>query len=137
MALSLCIQRQNNPDISFKANNNPVKTIEVYVNDKLVITRGKVLLPRRRNHYRKKINISLDEGNNQIRIVAKNRIGQTAKKWQIYYAGYRRQKRGDLYLVAVGVSDYKEDNLDLHYAADDAHALHRALVARQSLSKSA
>jgi uncharacterized caspase-like protein len=33
--------------------------------------------------------------------------------------------------VAVGVSDYKEDNLDLHYAAADAHALHRALVAQE------
>jgi WD40 repeat protein len=123
--------RQIALDISFKANNNPVKTIEIYVNDKLVITRGKILLPRRRNHYRKKINVSLDEGNNQIRIIAKNRIGQTAKEWQIYYTGYRRQKLGDLYLVAVGVSDYKEDNLDLHYAAADAHALHRALVAQQ------
>jgi WD40 repeat protein len=118
-------------DISFKANDNPVKTIEVYVNDKLVITRGKVLLPRRRNHYRKTIKISLDEGNNQIRLVAKNRIGETAKEWQIYYTGYHRQKLGDLYLVAVGVSDYKEDNLDLHYAAADAHALHRALLAQE------
>jgi len=129
--------RQITLDISFASNNNPVKDIEIYINDKLVITRGKILLPRRRDHYRKTIKVSLEQGNNQIRIIAKNRIGQTSEEWQIYYAGYRRQKLGDLYLVAVGVSDYKEDNLDLHYAAADAHALHPSRPRRQSLSKSA
>jgi len=33
--------------------------------------------------------------------------------------------------VAVGVSDYQEDSLDLRYAADDAKALHRILVTQQ------
>ncbi|TGO02503.1 hypothetical protein PN36_23940 [Candidatus Thiomargarita nelsonii] len=92
--------RQITLDISFASNNNPVKDIEIYINDKLIITRGKVLLPRRRDHYRKTIKVSLEQGNNQIRIIAKNRIGQTSEEWQIYYAGYRRQKLGDLYLVA-------------------------------------
>jgi WD40 repeat protein len=118
-------------DISIAANDNPVKTIEVYVNDKLVITRNKLLLPRHSNHYRKTITIPLDEGNNQIRIVASNRIGQTAKEWQVYYAGLSSEKLGDLYLVAIGVSDYQEESLNLHYAAADAHALHRALVAQE------
>ena len=118
-------------ELSFAANTNPVKTVEVYVNDKLVITRGKVVLPHRRNHYRKTVMIPLDAGNNRLRIVAKNSVGQTVKNWQVHFDSYRRQKRGDLYLVAIGVSDYQENSFDLRYAAADARALHKALVAQQ------
>ncbi len=38
---------------------------------------------------------------------------------------------GNLYLIAIGVSDYQNDTLDLRYAAADAHALHNALIAQQ------
>ena len=114
--------------LSFKANKNPAKTIEVYVNDKLVITRGKILLPQRRNHYRKTLKIPLEPGNNHIHIIAKNRIGETAKDLQIYFQSHRQKKKGDLYLISVGVSNYREDSLDLRYAAADARAFHRALL---------
>ncbi len=63
--------------------------------------------------------------------MAKNRIGETAKDWRVHLVKPAREKQGNLYLVAVGVSDYQEDSLDLRYAADDAKALHRILVSQQ------
>ena len=120
--------------LSFAANKNPTKTIEVYVNDKLVITRGKILLPQRRKHFRKTLKIPLEPGNNRLRIVAKNRIGKTEKNWQVYFKSYRKKKLGDLYLISVGVSDYRENSLDLHYAAADARAFHKALLKQKGKS---
>ncbi len=115
--------------LSFAETKNPVKTIQVYVNGKQVLTRGKIWLPQRKNRYRKTVKIFLEPGDNQIQIIAKNRVGKTTKDWQVYFQSYQQtQKRGDLYLVAVGVSDYQADNLDLKYAAADARAFHRALL---------
>jgi len=124
-------QRQLPLELSFADHpKNPVKSVEVYVNDSLVITRGKRVLPFTPNHYRKTLTIPLESGKNRLHIVAKNSIGETAKDWIVYLID-GKIKKGNLYIVAVGVSDYQDDNLDLSYAAADAYALHRILVAQQ------
>ncbi len=118
--------------LSIAGNPDPAKTVEVYVNNRLVITRGKRRLPKRSDHYRITLKIPLETGRNHLHIVVKNAIGETVKDWQVYFTG-NRQERRNLYLVAVGVSDYQDDSLglDLRYAAADAHALHNILVTQQ------
>jgi len=128
---SIIHKKQMQLVLNFTANDNPVKTIEVYINDSLVITRGKIVLPPRRNSYRKTIPISLTSNSNNIRIIAKNRIGETAKNWQIKYLSRQGKIKGNLYLIAIGVSDYQQQGFDLKYAAADARAVYHALVAQQ------
>jgi WD40 repeat protein len=128
---SLTHNKQLQLVLDITGNDNPIKTIEVYVNDSLAITRGKIVLPQRRESYRKTIDISLEQGMNKLRIIAKNRIGETAKDWQIKYLSRQRQQQGNLYLIAIGVSDYQQPGFDLKYAAADARAVYHALVAQQ------
>jgi len=124
-------QRQLELVLSFEANPHPVKTIEVYVNDSLVITRGKRVLPKIANEHRKTLKIPLIKvGKNNLHIVAKNSVGETAKDWIVHLTS-GTEKKGNLYLVAVGVSDYQDDNLDLQYAATDANALHELILAQE------
>jgi len=80
-------------ELSIAANTNPVEAIEVYLNDELVITRGKILLPPRREAYRKTLIIPLEQGENRLRVVLSNSIGQTAKDRQIYFANPRLQQQ--------------------------------------------
>ena len=112
--------------LDFVANDNPIKTIEVYVNDSLAITRGKIVLPQRRDSYRKTIPVSLEYGLNNLRVIAKNRVGETAKDWQVKYLSRHHQVKGNLYLIAIGVSDYQEEGYDLKYAAADARDVYHA-----------
>jgi len=117
--------------LDFVANDNPVKTIEVYVNDSLAITRGKIALPQRRNAYRKTIPVSLEYGLNNLRVIAKNRVGETAKDWELKYLSRHHQVKGNLYLIAIGVSEYQEEGYDLKYAAADARDVYHALVSQE------
>jgi len=115
--------------IELKLSLSAVKTIEIYVNDRLVIPRGENALAP--NHYKKTLIVRLEPGKNHLRIVAKNSIGETEKNWEVYFEGEAPENQGDLYLVAIGVSDYQDDRLDLNYAAADAHAVHDIFVAQQ------
>ncbi|MEN8219725.1 MAG: caspase family protein [Pseudomonadota bacterium] len=124
------VQGQLPLKLSIAGNPDAAKSVEVYVNSRLVITRGKRALPKLSDRYQVTLSIPLEKGENHLHIVVRNSVGETAKDWQVFFAGESEEK-GDLYLVAVGVSDYEDDSLDLRYAADDARALHGMLVAQK------
>jgi len=85
------------------------------------------------------VEVPLEQGENNIRIVARNKVGQTAREFVLYRdkAG-ALDKSGTLYVLTIGVDKYAQlpptcgvngnQSCDLHYAGKDARALRDALL---------
>ena len=70
--------------------------------------------------YEDEIKIKLNAGTNIIQIYAEN-VTKTASLKQTYtFQAPPSNKRGNLYMLAIGVSDYAQSNYNLKYAAKDA-----------------
>lgn len=66
------------------------------------------------------LNVDLTPGKNEITVQPVNKAGILGIKKQVtYYANVPEQKP-DLYIVAVGVSEYSNSEMNLRYAAKDA-----------------
>ncbi|HHL18502.1 MAG TPA: hypothetical protein ENJ33_02065 [Thiothrix sp.] len=102
-------------------------SLEAYVNGVQVIGRGKMALPARANKHEKTITLPLKAGENNIKVIAHNSIGQTIREFKLILNDPATRKKGRLFLVAVGVSDYDDNELDLHFAAKDAIAVEKIL----------
>lgn len=118
--------------LSFAANAEPIQAVEIYSNDRLVLTR-KIALPELRNSVPQEYTVPLYQtGWNQLRVVAKNRIGETVEQIKVYLDEYNAVANiGNLHLVAIGVSQYREQKYSLKYAAADAQALVEQLQQQQ------
>jgi len=77
--------------------------------------------------------VPLDQGDNRIRFVAANSVGETVRELTLHNAGPGQLSRhGKLFVVAVGVDSYPKlgpKNV-LHYAGADARAVLDALLDR-------
>jgi WD40 repeat protein len=77
--------------------------------------------------------ISLENGENRIRFIAANAIGETVRELLLFNEGESlSKKRGKLIIVAVGVDKYPKlsPKDSLRYAGADARAVLEALVAK-------
>src|SRR5262249_13764137 len=75
--------------------------------------------------------VPLSGGVNDIEIKGYNAIGQTVDKVTILRPGVRvSEKRGRLYVVAIGVDDYPNFKQNLKFAGADARAFDEMLVAK-------
>ncbi len=75
--------------------------------------------------------VPLTGGANDIEIKGYNAIGQTTEKLTILRSGAGiPEKRGRLYVVAIGVDDYPNFNQNLKFAGADARAFDEMLVAK-------
>jgi len=121
--------------LRFVANSESIQdeNIEIYVNDsKLNTGARKIALPKLKGSREKEFTIPFfKRGENLVRVVAKNRIGETVKTIKVYFDGNREENIGNLYLVAIGVSQYQEHGNSLKYAAADAQALVKLLDQQQ------
>ncbi len=70
-------------------------------------------------NYTKNIKIDLVTGTNNIKIAATNSKGMESLK-STMHINYENEKKPNLYITCIGVSDYKDDRFDLKYAAKDA-----------------
>ena len=67
--------------------------------------------------------LSIPPGEHNIAVVATNSAGSATKTFRLYREGPKEDRiMPKMYLLAIGVSDYKDDSLDLRYAANDAEA---------------
>lgn len=83
----------------------------------------------------REIQVGLPERDSEIGIVAQNRHGWgvTAKR-RLMWTGTKYEKKGVLYVVAIGVSNYKKDNVlkkGVDYAAKDARDFAEFFIDRQ------
>ena len=96
------------------ADNNAL--LQIYVNDVPVyaghgekISGSRQLLDKR---------VELTSGSNKIEISLTNPAGIESLRKPLYF-DYSRDVPGDLYFVGIGVSEYKNTELNLNYADDD------------------
>jgi WD40 repeat protein/uncharacterized caspase-like protein len=108
-------------DIEVSDVNYPLDRINVWINDVPVYGREGINL-RSENTYKlfKTLKLQLSQGKNKIQISVLNSKGVESLKETIETIGPDLGTKPDLYLIAVGVSDYFNDAYDLNYAAKDA-----------------
>ena len=118
--------------INLYDNQEPLENLVAYVNGSLVgklrkwATSGKI-----DKKQQKSINLPLQPGSNKIRIVAKNRIGFTTQNLEINLKNRNTDNQGNLYLIAIGVSQYQNRSNSLKYPAADAISIHDYFVGQQ------
>ena len=78
--------------------------------------------------------VPLIEGPNRIQVTAENSEGVRSDEAEVLVTFRpRRSVRPRAFVLAVGVSDYADDRLDLRYAANDAQQLAASFVAQKGL----
>jgi hypothetical protein len=127
--------------LKLEASAAPIEAIEVLVNGRQVTT------PNMRNAtarlaatptLERSIEVPLEQGENNIRIVARNRVGQTGRDLKLFRDNVGAiDKSGTLYVLAIGVDKYAQlpptcgpngnQSCDLRYAGKDARAFRDAL----------
>jgi esterase/lipase superfamily enzyme/WD40 repeat protein len=128
--------------LNLEPNDDPVETIEVLVNGRQATT------PELRNAtarfaasgtLERRITVPLEQGENKIRIVAHNKVGQAVRDFVLFYdRPGLLDRRGTLHVLAVGVDKYPRllpicgpqhnQTCDLEFAGKDARAFHDVLV---------
>jgi uncharacterized caspase-like protein len=128
--------------LKLEPNPEPIEAIEVLVNGRQATTPGMRNAAARlatAPTSERNIEVPLEQGENNIRILARNRVGQTAREFVLFRdkAG-ALDKGGTLYVLAIGVDKYAQlpatcgangnQPCDLRYAANDARAFRDVLV---------
>ncbi|MCD4791987.1 MAG: caspase family protein [Bacteroidales bacterium] len=111
-------------DISASDKTYPLDRINIWINDVPIYGRDGInLKDNNAEKINKKIKLQLSEGKNKIQVSVLNSKGVESLKETIEIIAPELKKKPDLYIVAVGVSDYMNDEYDLNYAAKDANDL--------------
>jgi WD40 repeat protein/uncharacterized caspase-like protein len=115
-----------NKNISFDVKASDSKylldRLNVYVNDVPIYgTNGIPLKDKKVNPLSQKINLELNQGKNTVKVTTLNNKGveSLSESFTINYQPATTVKP-DLYIVALGISVYKEEKMNLNYAAKDA-----------------
>lgn len=77
--------------------------------------------------------LPLSEGGNSIVLEVETNLGRftSGERFVIYKNPAREIKVHDLHVLAIGIDDYSDDNLDLAHASTDANALVSAFTAQK------
>ncbi|MEP6957386.1 MAG: caspase family protein [Nitrospirota bacterium] len=93
----------------------------VFVNDIPIYGSTGLLLPNRRAQTQEQdIQVPLVPGRNKIQVSVLNQPGVESLKQTVYTTSTAQAMSPDVYVVAIGVSDYKYKAYNLRYAAKDA-----------------
>jgi hypothetical protein len=112
-------------------NPDPVEAYDITVNGRQVATRDLHFLGGADQRAEKKtLPVPLEHGDNVIRITARNRIGTAERGLLLRFLGRSElDRRGVLYVVAVGVDDYSNSRANsLRFAGADARAFCEAML---------
>jgi WD40 repeat protein/uncharacterized caspase-like protein len=110
---------------------SPLSQLLVYVNDVPYPNRRGFDLGNSAQPVEREISLPLSAGPNRIEIAALAANGAESLRQVIQTTQTGNAAAGTLFLLALGVSKYREESLSLHYAAKDAHDLANALRKRQ------
>jgi len=118
-------------ELAFDASESPVKTLDVYVNDRLVTSFTDLALEQ--EDYQKTLTIPVvDSGINNMQFIATNDIGSSSQNLQIDSS--QKSQQGDLYLLVIGVGSYIDYLHYLKSAAADAVAIYQNFTDQQAKS---
>lgn len=108
-------------DFEALSQGDDLSEILIYNNGIPVLgERGKPVLSNQTRTLKDKISVSLATGTNQIQIIARSLNGYESLPESVIIHRKARSSHADLFLLAVGVSDYQDDQYDLQYPSKDA-----------------
>ncbi len=107
--------------VSLEDSKYLLNRINVYINNVPIYgIQGEDLTSLNTNKLEKEITVELSPGINKIQISVHNEKGVESLRetYKIVYKG--AVSKGDLYIITIGVSEYKNEKFNLKYAAKDA-----------------
>lgn len=107
-----------------ESEGSPLLDHQVYINGVAQLEEGQRALDGQQERLRH--DLTLSAGTNRIEVTVRNRAGIESVHAELALEGPEAAKR-DLYYLAVGISDYRRNDLDLGYAHQDARDLAAAL----------
>ncbi|MEZ4922293.1 MAG: caspase family protein [Crocinitomicaceae bacterium] len=111
----------------------PLTHMNVYVND--VPIHGRTGLPiEATQEHKSEFVLDLIDGINKIEISFRNEVGVESLR-ETQFIDNSAMEKGELYVVAVGVSNYKDDKYNLNYAAKDAKDVVELFAEQKAYSK--
>lgn len=114
----------------------PLDRLNVYVNDVPVYGSAGLAIEGESNSLQRELSVPLVAGRNKIQVSALNRQGAESLKQTAYTNATGAFPPSDTYIVAIGVSQYRNAAYNLRYAAKDAGDLLAAYQAPDSIAKS-
>lgn len=112
---------QKHIDIEIAANDTkyPIERLNIWINDVPVYaSKGKQL--QSNQSINKVVSLELSSGENKIQISVTNNKGVSSVKTTNYVTCTAPKSSNNLYILAIGVSDYDDNEFDLDFAAKDA-----------------
>jgi len=122
-------------DYLIKDSSSKIEDVKIYINGRNITQRALKIAKKDDYRYSDTKAVSLDNGENIIKIIASNEIATSEKVIKVYKevpkvkeSTKRKQPLHNLWLLSIGVSQY--ENLPKHqqlsYADDDAKAIAKA-----------
>jgi len=114
---------ENEISINIKAYDSiqNIDRINIWVNDVPVFgMKGYSVSDQNSNDYTKRFPIKLSSGRNKIQASVTNDKGFESLKETFSIIYDKKETKPDLYLIAIGVSEYHDEMYNLDYAAKDA-----------------
>ncbi len=110
--------------------DSPVTELKILINGRPSESgkRGIKITPKEKNNIIEKIKIEVENGENEISVIAKNKNGfSEAPTIRVYYEEYQNENENrefiikpTLYVLAIGIADYKNKEYSLKYPSKDA-----------------
>ncbi len=124
-------QREVVLNVSAYDGGGGIKELRVYHNDKLVAMERDVSISQDRQKIEKEFELLLLPGGNQFKVTAVNyqMIESRPDEIIVEYTG-ELEATSDLYIFAIGVNKYMNNNYDLNYARPDAESFLDAIAVR-------
>lgn len=113
-----------------------ITQINIYVNDVPIFGEEGYRLSEPVKSYRGEFEVPLINGVNKILISCRNSNGVESLYENIEIIRNGEPEKHDLYLVAIGVSDYKDDRFNLKYPTKDAKDMINKFMESRELYKS-
>jgi hypothetical protein len=117
-------------DIRALDDKYDLRRLLVYINESPLNGLEGIRLPKGKRQLRTSIEVPLGSGPNRIHVSTVNGRGAESLRDVVELSCLRESEKPKLYLLAIGVSDYQRDSLDLRYAAKDAKDLVAAFAKR-------
>jgi hypothetical protein len=113
----------------------PLNRFNLFVNDVPVYGTAGLPIPKKQlQTYEQDIQVPLVPGRNKIQISVLNQEGVESLKQTVYTTSTAQMASPEIYVVGIGVSEYKDKAYNLRYAAkdaDDLMATYKAIEQRQ------
>ncbi len=107
--------------LNFKDSKYDLDKINIKINDVPVFgSAGIDISNLNKQEVNKNVNIELAKGKNIITVSVINEKGAESLKETIDITNNAKEEKPNLYIVAIGVSDYKDSRFNLNYASKDA-----------------